>query len=193
MNSASSRSFSSEGLFVDIIGLLTGRSRLDPHSPEIYHEIVGKISIGWALLEMALDLTNEMVMKTVGPPPGENRMPASLKTKVRFFRKAHAGHSILTPLSQQADALADRVMALKELRHDVIHGIAANEATPGIRTLQRFIYNETDLGLREKAYSVRDLMKLSTDINRLGKDACLHGRDVADLLDPGNPANNFAR
>lgn len=167
-------------------------SRRRLRSTAIFYELIGWVTVSWALLEMSLDLTNETIMLDGGGSIIQKELPASLNRKVSFFRKACQTIPALAEFREEAERIADVILDLKEKRHDLIHGFAAMCSDDILsHQLQRFRYEGQRLGVRNVSYTHHDLMTLSQEINKLARETTTLGAAIGRKLNP-HPGYNFA-
>lgn len=132
---------------------------------------IGAITVAWAKLEGALDMTNEAIIALRGNAI-EDRLPQAMNQKLKFMRRCHKNLLLLAPLQDQAEKLVDQTFTLLERRHDIIHGIAVEFPKGSLMTFIRFRADNQTLDV--KAVEIR-----SAELSRLLMDIL----EVSELLD----------
>jgi hypothetical protein len=158
--------------------------RLDRHHSPGYYTLLGAITAMWASVEMSLDAANYLIFKHADGDQIQSEMPVSLKPKIRFFRLAHERLAGLEAFRAEGAALISRVNALREKRHDMIHGFVLGVDPGGIHRLMRFSYEPQKFRPEYKQYSLDDLLTLSDNIADLAKDAANHANSLGRHFEP---------
>lgn len=81
--------------------------------------IIGKIVAGWGAIDFALDALASIIHRQA--PAAE--LPRSLRQKTRFLRRAVETVEMLRPFAVEGTQALDRINALKQKRHRIVHGI----------------------------------------------------------------------
>jgi hypothetical protein len=166
------------------------RRRIDKRTSEhsgAFFELVGMVTLSWALMEMAWDLANELIMEHAGGHTIEPHLPASLTRKLSFTKKAHARLDVLAPHTPVATKLIEGVAALKEKRHDLIHGFVDEHTPEGFRDVIRLRHEGPVLGYEKRRYSVEDLKTLNIEIVALAKVARDYALGLAQQFGSRDP------
>lgn len=74
------------------------------------------------MLEMGLDGCNSIIFKRLGGSKLEHKLPRPLKQRLQFFRRCLNRIDALKSIQARGLACADRISALKQFRHNSIHG-----------------------------------------------------------------------
>jgi hypothetical protein len=88
-----------------------------------YFEALGRFTFSWPYAETGLDLCGLVIFQGFGGKTIENELPRSLGRKIKYLTKAFKTLPLLFPFSDEALPLMAHLSALKETRHDLIHGI----------------------------------------------------------------------
>jgi hypothetical protein len=119
-------------------------------------ELIGSLAIYWARVEVALDYANAVLIQHSAVK--EARLPVSLKRKIGFFRKSFVEIPALAPFQTRAFEIVAEINRLKEIRHDIVHGIARNRMPGGIRQFVRHRYRGKEFEAETKTYPLRAIM-----------------------------------
>ncbi len=159
---------------------------LGPKSDVMHYARIGSISVGWASLEKSLDLVNEFVLRVAGGEAIRVDIPISLKDKLAFFKRAHNQLPLLAPVAAEGAALAARVVALKDKRHDCIHGFAVVATEDGTRHIRRVTYEGSTTGEKVTPYTIAEMEDLNREIAQLAWDIVSHAKAIAECLPGGH-------
>lgn len=136
-----------------------------------YYEPLGLATVQWAAVEQTLDVLIHLIFTHHRGNEIEAVVPVSLKRKIKYLRKAFRK---IEALSQHKDAALpyfDRVIALSESRHDLVHGFSSQAlGAMGPIQIQRIIYQETGHAILMKTITLDDIMGLITDSRTLFGD-----------------------
>ncbi len=119
---------------VPVIKASLQKRRLD----KLFRE-VGFVSMLWAELEAALDLSLMMILM-IHDDKARSRFPVSLKMKLKLWRRLFSSVGLLAPHKERALDLAGKIAQTKQDRHGLIHGALhwAEELDPMTFHLRRF-------------------------------------------------------
>jgi len=96
------------------------------HDLGVLYMTVGHMVIMWALAEHALDQCIAVVFHACGGKHIDDRIPVSLKRKVKFLRRAFNQLPLLVPRREGALKLLARVTEIAPRRNELVHGALTN-------------------------------------------------------------------
>jgi hypothetical protein len=97
-----------------------------------FYEELGKFAAIWASMEAAIDILAIVTARAAEKPP-----PHNLDPKINFIRKHVPIHATAETAKKLIDTL-DRIAALAETRHTLIHGAAFAEERNGVSFVVKF-------------------------------------------------------
>ena len=135
---------------------------------EAFFAAVGRLTLSWGHLGIALDAMVEIMYHGFGGREIEPEMPRQLQRKITFLRTAFKK----LPLGQKAIqgylGLFDQIEAAAQTRHDMIHGAVVEQAEGGgeatmVRVTRR------GKGVTKKRFKVttRSILKAAIDAQKL--------------------------
>ncbi len=139
------------------------------------------IAATWASAEISMDYANAFALNALGGKSLQDELPVSLRPKIAFFRKAHNRLPALAGLKEAGLALATRMTALRDKRHDAIHGFAATNMPDGSRNITRMVFEGAWLSSKVTNYSLLELLELSEACTDLASDLTDHVSAIAEL------------
>jgi hypothetical protein len=130
---------------------------------------IGRLTIAWAFIEIALDHMVFIIHHHIGGKDIEREMPWSLSRKVRYLRKCFNKLAPLAPYRDGAIALLGEVTQLSVMRQDIIHGVTTDhpEGATQIKML-RLIRGGDTYEHREISVSSLEILESAADANNLG-------------------------
>lgn len=136
-----------------------------------YIYAVGAITVNWASIELCLDVCNTLLIHHNKTPA--TRTPQNLGAKLRVFRNAFQGEPTLTRMAESAADLISEIERLREIRHDIIHGIVIAKSEAGERSFHRFTFTKNIGERRIQNYTFEQIL------NHLQEMLHLRGRIIA--------------
>ncbi|MEA2920199.1 MAG: hypothetical protein QOF07_162 [Bradyrhizobium sp.] len=73
----------------------------------------------------------------------------------------------LSQYHERAREISELVNSLKEVRHDIVHGIAERQTPDGLRNFVRLDYRGKNLIQKRQAYGVEDIIQKVSEITLL--------------------------
>jgi hypothetical protein len=120
--------------------------------PTGYLQAIGILTITWARIEYAIDLCNLFLIRS--EKIAETQLPRPLNAKISLFKRGFKE----SRFEKTATEIVDKLQRLKNTRHDIIHG-TAKILPEGGRRIQRFAYDDTQIGQSEKDYKFTDILE----------------------------------
>lgn len=143
---------------------------------------IGLLTILWAQVEIALDVTNGILI--LDKRIQDTELPRSLNPKIKFFRKNIAKIPELAPFVEETLRLAGELNRIKDVRHDAVHGVAIEKLSAMIRKVLRVKYDGKDLKIEYTEYGLDDLTKVLNDTIKLKDDLYAHFVSILRVLYP---------
>lgn len=174
------------------------REELDPEtfmSIDFVYQ-VGLLTLGWSMVEYGLDAAIEEVIRHHdGAAAIQSDVPVSLKAKVAYLKKAMKLPS-LADVRECGLAFIAECMELKDLRHDMVHGIVGGSEWPITYKFLRYEYRGSSLKPLAFTYTMKDLKAMTRLIGSLADrlsffNDLIAGRDVEEAkrqIAVGKPA-----
>jgi hypothetical protein len=91
---------------------------------ELLFSSIGRLTISWARLEVALDALITIIHHRVGGKSIETEMPWMLARKLKYIRKCFAKLGPLKLYAQGVSELMEEIRLASEMRQNIIHGIS---------------------------------------------------------------------
>ena len=132
-----------------------------------------------------MDSLNEIVLNYAGGDQIQKELPASLKPKIAFYKKAHRLPAMAS-FQEEGLAIAAEVGAQKESRHDFVHGVMESKANSvdGGRTLLRNIYEGARIRRKAVPYSHDQGWAVHEAALKLARRSTSHALAVSKALLP---------
>ena len=135
---------------------------------------VGFIVINWGHCEQSLELLINTLHRQFGGDklPKRKKMPRQLSSKLDFVKECVLGIPVLSPYKDELDNLVRDFEAVKQTRHDLMHGAITDD--PVINGVFTFIRLQAESDIHEVKpfqYDLKNFPKLSETLVRLGADA----------------------
>lgn len=150
---------------------------------------IGGVAIAWAEVEFSLDYINGILI--MHRDIAEKELPKSLKPKIGFFKKSFDRIQELAPLREKALRLLSELNRLKNIRHDVIHGVAFERTPVAIRKVMRVDYKGKELSERYETYSIADIGYAASDMVTLKNELLTLFKDILWILHPEQAKQAF--
>ena len=98
-----------------------------PHRiPKEMHELlcrtVGEFITHWAMVERCVDFCIAIVYQKAGGKHLDNKIPQPLSRRTRFLRRCFNQLTALADFADEGRSLLDRIKALTNVRHMIVHG-----------------------------------------------------------------------
>lgn len=136
-----------------------------------YYEPLGLATVQWAAIEQSLDVLIHLVFTFHNGKEIEAVVPVALKRKIDFLRRSFRRIEALVPHKDVAIGYFERVIALSDKRHDLVHGFSVQlTGTTGPIEIQRILYKGTHHEMAKKTITLADLMALIADSRALFED-----------------------
>ncbi len=147
---------------------------LEAESEALHNQLVGMFVACWARMEMSLDYSNWIILNLPGGAALASQLPHSLGQKVDLFKDAHRTLSALSEFKYDGARLVARVNAMKEDRHNIIHGRGSDILNGRSHEYVRLHLRGGDIRHLEKIYSQWQLRDLVRRVNELQFDVAKH-------------------
>ena len=134
---------------------------------------IGRLTLTWASLELALDIWAHEIFHRFGGSGLEDALPRPLDRKIRFLKDAFRKLAPLAPERDRAIRLLDRVGGAADFRHDMIHGVAVGqiEGDPSMVPMLRLLREKTSLHAKRFAVSSEMVDQEAVKVARLSTGA----------------------
>lgn len=147
-----------------------------------HYALLGMFTATWAKSEYALEGCNLMIFQHYGGSTLENELPRALDKKIKFLRRSHQKLPALTPFDSVGVALADRFAAMRDDRHDLIHGIMSGELGTEETKLFRSLPGARHPTKRERTFGYSEIERTIDRTVALANDTIDHLHLLIDLL-----------
>jgi len=150
---------------------------------EALYSQVGFIVVQWGHCEQSLELlVNTLFLQYGGNKlPRRKKMPKQLSEKLAFVKECAVQILPLAPFRADLETLIDDFEAVKQKRHDLVHGALAD--IPVINGVFTFIRLETHREFHEAKkflYDLKVFPDLAATLVRLGADTPKLARRIVD-------------
>ncbi len=136
---------------------------------EAFFAAVGRLTLSWGHLGIALDSMVEIMYHGFGGREIEPEMPRQLQRKITFLRKAFKKLPIGQKAIQGYLALFDQIEAAAQTRHDIIHGAVIEYAErSGEATMVRVTRHGERVTKKRFKVTTRSIFKAAIDAQKLG-------------------------
>jgi hypothetical protein len=125
---------------------------------------IGLMTITWAKLEMILDITIAMVHAHGGSTEIQPDLPASLKSKLAYFRKVPRKISALAHTDGEVQDFIDSIQSIKDIRHDSAHGLIEILDEGFDVQITRFSYAGASLARNSRVVGQKELSEAAKTI-----------------------------
>ncbi len=89
---------------------------------------IGELVVNWAMVESAMGFWIAVIYQMAGGKRLEHKIPQPLAQRMRFLRRCFNQISVLEPFADEGRTLLDRLGAIIEIRHMVVHGTVSHYA-----------------------------------------------------------------
>lgn len=138
-----------------------------------YLYLVGAFVTSWALMEMSMDYIAALIfLRFPAASAIHNELPRSLDQKIDFFSRAFAELPELSEFTADSAGLTARIVAMKDSRHDLVHGRVDSVMTGRARYV-RLRLSGTRVHHATRYYTRRQIEALVSDANQLQYDLSL--------------------
>lgn len=134
---------------------------------------VGHIVVLWALLEMLLSRANSISYKLLGNTEIKGALDNPLERKVSYLRACLSEKSSMSDFKEQGLKLLDRIDALSDTRHTIVHGALGHLlGSPASTTFTRLrkLKGEDILTVVKSSLTLEQLADSVLKVNALTKD-----------------------
>jgi hypothetical protein len=116
---------------------------------------VGAVVVVWAEIELHLDFINGVLV--LQEPNANIKLPKPLQSRINFFKDALDRVPQLAHLRERASEAVDQLNRLKEVRHDIVHGMAIERLPDGTRKFLRLDFAGKDIKQQQSPRSITSM------------------------------------
>lgn len=149
---------------------------------QLYTE-VGRLTIFWTYLEMALDSLCYTLFVHYGGNKIEAELPRALSRKVDFVKRCLSKNPALIAHKEQGRLLIKRAAEAGEERHWLLHGVAFKHdqfEAGGSIGLRRTVHQKTKLTIEDREISLEEIQKHSLRFRLLTNEISRWEKELAD-------------
>lgn len=145
---------------------------------------IGFVVVNWALAEQSLDMFISVIYNKCGGNTVVRQMPHSFQRKVEFLRKAFRKLIVLQEYAGEGNQLLDRMQALSQKRHDLVHGVVVSiDLVNGVFPIDKLDYTAQGHIFRQIAFDPKAFPQLAQDLLDLGRDLPRFGKVLSDRFE----------
>lgn len=131
--------------------------------PHVFGSI-GMIVVSWTFVENNLDAWSAITYHDHDGSSIEKKLPKPLSRKIGFLRKCFEQIDTLSTFTEEVIAYLDRVSALSETRHYVVHGVLSHYESSDAS----FLFMKIDMDAEKKQHIMGQLHILGIDLVKAG-------------------------
>jgi hypothetical protein len=139
--------------------------------------MIGRMVRAWAHVEALLDYS--ILVIVTHEKMDSKKLPMPLNAKLDLFRRLLTTIDALTPIKAQSLKLADDIDAIKDVRHDIIHGLIRKTIDNEFmkRNITRHSYGPGSISEATKSFDFTDIIKAHGQMLDIGDTLLdLHGK-----------------
>jgi hypothetical protein len=151
----------------------TTQETLERQWQNLYFQALGLATTAWASLEFVLDLNIHVISAHYGGKSISTQVPLALNQKLKFLRRAFTGSKMLELFRAHGNTDIDKINALSEMRHELIHGatlqyLGENYGTMGAFGTFKLNFDlKTEHRLSRRQRSVANIGKFTDQVTPL--------------------------
>jgi hypothetical protein len=143
---------------------------------------VGAVVVVWAEVELHLDFINGVLV--LQEPNANIKLPKPLQSRINFFKDALDRVPQLAHLRERASEAVDQLNRLKEVRHDIVHGMAIERLPDGTRKFLRLDFAGKDIKQQHTSYGLPGIVAAAYEMRALQKQLFGIFKEMLETLNP---------
>jgi hypothetical protein len=141
---------------------------------------VGGVVVTWAEVELHLDFINGVLV--MQEPNAKLKLPKPLQLRIAFFKEALERVPQLAHI--RPSKIVDELNRLKEVRHDIVHGVAIEKLPDGARKFLRLDFAGKDINQQHANYNLAGILAAANEMRALQGHLFDVFRNILETLYP---------
>ncbi|MEQ8395462.1 hypothetical protein [Thalassobaculum sp.] len=154
---------------------------------------VGHVVVNWAFVEVAVDTCIATIYQNAGGKHIEREIPSAIGRKVKFLRRCIKQIGALSLYRTEGDQLLNRVNAVKDTRHMLVHGcVTGYERENHAFTFAKMdtINNRTRHKLNPSKFTAQQILDDGTECQTLARDLTRFSQRLFEAFPSEDELNN---
>lgn len=152
---------------------------------ESLFKTIGFVVVQWSHCEQTLELLVNTLFRQYGGNklPKRKKMPKQLGEKIAFVKECALHIPSLAPFRAEIEVLVSNFEALKQKRHDLVHGALSDAtAVDGVYSFIRLDTHPDIHEVKDFQYDLKAFPSLAEALVQLGEDVSKVAKRVFDAL-----------